>query len=113
MFRGLRLNPTVLNTVYNPVDSQSSSQIHTDQHWYYNGILLVPNRKPAGSRVRWPYWLTRVNAQCNMRIARTELTEPEYRLLLHYAEKHGVMLKEAARLLVLSDKVDPKDRLFF
>ncbi len=51
-----------------------------------------------------------------MKVAQTELTEAEYRLLQHYAEKHGITLKaalrEATRLLVLSDEVDPNDPIF-
>ncbi len=35
-----------------------------------------------------------------MRVVRTELTEPEYRLLLHYAEKHRVTLKAALREVI-------------
>ncbi len=51
-----------------------------------------------------------------MKAAQTELNESEYRLLQHYAQTHGISLKEAlreaARLLVLSDKVDPDDPIF-
>ncbi len=51
-----------------------------------------------------------------MKVAQTELNDAEYRLLAHYAERHGLTLKEAlreaARLLVLSDKVDPSDPFF-
>ncbi len=51
-----------------------------------------------------------------MKVAQTELNESEYRLLQHYAQTHGVTLKEAlreaTRLLVLSDKVDPNDSIF-
>ncbi|HZY94035.1 MAG TPA: hypothetical protein VFE98_04135 [Candidatus Bathyarchaeia archaeon] len=51
-----------------------------------------------------------------MKVAQTELTEAEYRLLTSYAEKHRLSLKEAlreaTRLLVLSDKVDPSDPIF-
>ena len=45
-----------------------------------------------------------------MKVARTELNESEYRLLRHYTQTRGITLKEAlreaTRLLVLSDKVD-------
>ncbi len=51
-----------------------------------------------------------------MKVAQTELTEAEYQLLLHYADRHGITLKqalrEATRLLVLSDRVDPDDPIF-
>ncbi len=51
-----------------------------------------------------------------MKVAQTELNEAEYRLLVHYAEKQGITLKEAlreaARRLVLSDTVDPDDPIF-
>lgn len=51
-----------------------------------------------------------------MKVAQTELTEAEYSLLANYAEKHGLSLKEAlreaTRLLVLTDKVDPQDPIF-
>ena len=51
-----------------------------------------------------------------MKVAQTELNESEYRLLQHYAQSHGISLKEAlreaTRLLVLSDKVDPEDPIF-
>ncbi len=51
-----------------------------------------------------------------MKVAQTELNEAEYRLLVQYAEKQGLTLKEAlreaTRRLVLSDKVDPDDPFF-
>ena len=51
-----------------------------------------------------------------MKVAQTELNEAEYRLLVQYAEKQGLTLKdalrEAARRLVLPDRVDPDDPLF-
>ncbi len=51
-----------------------------------------------------------------MKVAQTELNETEYRLLVQYAEKQGITLKEAlreaTRRLVLSDKVDPDDPVF-
>ncbi len=51
-----------------------------------------------------------------MKVAQTELNETEYRLLVQYAEKQGISLKEAlreaTRRLVLSDKVDPDDPVF-
>ncbi len=51
-----------------------------------------------------------------MKVAQTELNEAEYRLLVHYAEKQGITLKEAlreaARRLVLADTVDPEDPIF-
>lgn len=51
-----------------------------------------------------------------LKVAQTELSEAEYGLLVTYAEKHGMSLKEAlrqaARLLVFSDKVDPNDPIF-
>ena len=51
-----------------------------------------------------------------MKVAQTELNEAEYQLLLRYAEKHGLTLKEvlreAARKLALSDKVYSDDPIF-
>ena len=51
-----------------------------------------------------------------MKVAQTELNDSEYRLLQHYAQTHKISLKEAlreaARLLVLSDKVDADDPIF-
>ena len=51
-----------------------------------------------------------------MKVAQTELNETEYRLLVQYAEKQRISLKEAlreaARRLVLSDKVYPDYPVF-
>ncbi len=51
-----------------------------------------------------------------MKVIKTELNDAEYQLLAHYAEKHCLTLKkalrQAARFLVLSDKVDPSDPFF-
>ena len=51
-----------------------------------------------------------------MKVAQTELNETEYGLLVQYAEKQGITLKEAlreaARRLVLSEKVHPDDPVF-
>ncbi|HZY93758.1 MAG TPA: hypothetical protein VFE98_02725 [Candidatus Bathyarchaeia archaeon] len=51
-----------------------------------------------------------------MRVVQTELTKADYNLLVSYAEKHGLSLKEAlrvaTRLLLLSEKADPNDPIF-
>src|SRR2546427_13002619 len=74
------------------------------------------NSHPGGLSGAVPFGWDMLQVTYAMRVAQTELNEPEYRLLVHYGEKQSITLKEALReaprWLVLTDTVHPEDPIF-
>lgn len=57
-----------------------------------------------------------LDVTCAMKVAQTEFSEAEYRLLAEYAKKKGLTLKQALRdgalRLIHEERLDPDDTLF-